>query len=142
MLKLLVPVDGSESSNRCIDVLVRKAGWYREPIEVHLLNVQPPIVSGNVTMFIKREQLEEYYRDEGLKALAEPRRKLDEAKVPYVYHIGVGEPAETIAKYARDKQCDQIFMGTRGMGRVTGMLLGSVAAKVIHLSDVPVLLVK
>jgi nucleotide-binding universal stress UspA family protein len=111
-------------------------------VEVHLLNVQPPIVSGNVTMFIKREQLEEYYRDEGLKALAEPRRRLDAAAVSYTFHIGVGDPAETIAKYAHDKQCDQIVMGTRGMGRVAGMLLGSVATKVIHLSAVPVLLVR
>jgi nucleotide-binding universal stress UspA family protein len=142
MLKLLVPVDGSESANRCIDVLMRKLGWYRDPVEVHLLNVQPPIVSGNVTMFIKREQLEEYYRDEGLKALAEPRRRLDAAAVSYTFHIGVGDPAETIAKYAHDKQCDQIVMGTRGMGRVAGMLLGSVATKVIHLSAVPVLLVR
>lgn len=142
MLKLLVPVDGSESANRCIDVLLRKVGWYRDGVEVHLLNVQPPIVSGNVTMFIKREQLDEYYRDEGLKALAEARRKLDAAGVPYVHHIGVGEPAETIARYAHEKQCDQIFMGTRGMGRIAGVLLGSVATKVIHLADVPVLLVK
>lgn len=142
MLKLLVPVDGSESSIRCIETLLRKIGWYRDPVEVHLLNVQPPIVSGNVTMFIKHEQLEEYYRDEGLKALAEARRRLDAAKVPYVFHIGVGEPAETIAEYARDKGCDQIFMGTRGMGRVAGMFLGSVATKVIHLAEVPVLLVK
>lgn len=142
MLKLLVPVDGSESANRCIDVLLRKLGWYRDPVEVHLLNVQPPIVSGNVTMFIKREQLDEYYREEGLKALVEPRRRLDAAGIAYRFHIGVGEPAETIAKYAHDKQCDQIVMGTRGMGRVAGMLLGSVATKVIHLADVPVLLVK
>jgi nucleotide-binding universal stress UspA family protein len=35
-----------------------------------------------------------------------------------------------------------VVMGTRGLGAVTGMLLGSVATKVIHLSDVPVLLVK
>jgi nucleotide-binding universal stress UspA family protein len=142
MLKMLVPVDGSESSNRCIDFFLRKIDWYREPVEAHLLNVQPPIVSGNVTMFIKREQLEDYYRDEGLKALASARRKLDAAKVRYVYHVSVGEPADTIAKYARDQHCDQICMGTRGMGRVSGMLMGSVATKVIHLADVPVLLVK
>jgi nucleotide-binding universal stress UspA family protein len=33
-------------------------------------------------------------------------------------------------------------MGTRGMGSVSNMLLGSVATKVIHLADVPVTLVK
>ena len=32
-----------------------------------------------------------------------------------------------------------IAMGTRGMGSVRNMVLGSVAAKVIHLAEVPVL---
>jgi nucleotide-binding universal stress UspA family protein len=33
-------------------------------------------------------------------------------------------------------------MGTRGLGAVTGMVLGSVATKVIHLANAPVTLVK
>ncbi len=33
-------------------------------------------------------------------------------------------------------------MGTRGMGSIANMLLGSVASKVLHLADAPVLLVK
>jgi nucleotide-binding universal stress UspA family protein len=35
-----------------------------------------------------------------------------------------------------------IVMGTRGMGGVAGLVLGSVATKVVHLSKVPVMLVK
>ncbi|HEX9811647.1 MAG TPA: universal stress protein [Burkholderiales bacterium] len=46
------------------------------------------------------------------------------------------------SQYAREKRCDQIYIGTRGLGPITGMLLGSVTTKVLHLSDVPVLLVK
>jgi hypothetical protein len=67
--------------------------------------------------------------------------KLDAAGVPYVHHISVGDPAEVIAEFAKQKGCDQIVMGTRGLG-ATGLLLGSVTTKLIHLSDVPVLLVK
>ncbi len=33
-------------------------------------------------------------------------------------------------------------MGTRGLGTVAGILLGSVATKVIHFADVPVTLIK
>ena len=142
MPKLLVPVDGSENSDRAVDFVIKKAGWCREPVEIHLLNVQPPIVSGNVTMFIRQEQLNDYYQEEGLKALQSARAKLDAAKVPYRHHIRVGDPAETIARYAKEQGCDQILMGTRGLGTVTSLLLGSVATKVIHLADVPVLLVK
>ena len=83
-----------------------------------------------------------FHHDEGLKALEAARNALEGAGIPHVFHIGVGDPAEVIAQYAREKGCDQIFMGTRGLGRIAGMLLGSVATKVIHLTNVPLLLVK
>jgi nucleotide-binding universal stress UspA family protein len=142
MPKLLVPVDGSENALRAVDFVIKKAGWYREPVEIHLLNVQPPIVSGNVTMFISQDQLNDYYQEEGLKALESARAKFDGAQVPYKHHILVGDPAETITRFAREQGCDQILMGTRGLGAIGSLLLGSVATKVIHLADVPVLLVK
>lgn len=142
MLKMLVPVDGSASSERAVDHLIKKSSWYKSPIEIHLLTVQPPIISGNVRMFISQEQLNDYYQDEGLKALKPAREKLDAAGLAYSFHIGVGDPAETIARYAKEKQCDQIFMGTRGMGSISSLLLGSVAIKVIHFAEIPVVLVK
>ena len=48
----------------------------------------------------------------------------------------------TIADCARDLQCDAIVMGTRGLGAIQTLLLGSVAVKVIHLADQPVTLIK
>ncbi|MFN0302201.1 MAG: universal stress protein, partial [Burkholderiales bacterium] len=36
----------------------------------------------------------------------------------------------------------EVVMGTRGLGSVSGLVLGSVATKIIHLVDVPVTLVK
>lgn len=143
MLKLLVPVDGSESANRAVDHLIDKLAWYKDGVEVHLLNVQHQLpYGGRVESVLGHEQVKQYHHDEGMAALKSAMQKLDAAKVKYHYHIGVGDEAETIARYARDKHCDQIAMGTRGMGSVSNLLLGSVATKVIHLAGVPVLLVK
>lgn len=141
MLKLLVPIDGSENSLRAVDYVIKTAGWYRESVEVHLLNVQHPL-PGDVGMFIRGDQIKQYHQEEGAKALAPARAKLDAAKLPYVAQVIVGDAADVITTYAKEKRCDQICMGTRGLGHVTGMLLGSVTTKVIHLTDVPVLLVK
>lgn len=141
MLRLLVPVDGSEVSRRAIDQLLKGLGGYKEPAEIHLLNVQHPL-HADVSMFVSADQIRQFHHDEGMKALRPAREKLDAAGVPYAFHIGMGDPAEVISQYAKEKACDQIILGTRGLGAVAGILLGSVATKVIHLSDVPVLLVK
>ena len=50
--------------------------------------------------------------------------------------------AEVIVRYVKDKRCDQIVMGTRGMSGVSSIVLGSVANKVIHVASVPVLLLR
>jgi nucleotide-binding universal stress UspA family protein len=50
--------------------------------------------------------------------------------------------AEVIARYAKDRRIDQIVMATHGRGAMAGLLMGSVTRKVLHLSNVPVLLVK
>ena len=139
MLKILVPVDGSENSSRTIRCLARKAGLYKVPLEIHLLNVQhafPGTVRG------VHEQAAQHHQDEGMKALAGVRKLLDDAGLKFEYHINVGEAAEVIAQFAKDHKVDEVMMGSRGASAVANMVLGSVATKVLHLVDVPVLLVK
>jgi nucleotide-binding universal stress UspA family protein len=137
-----LPVDGSENALRAVRHIIEKEDWYDGPIELHLLNVQMPIASGLVRTFISKSQLDDYYRDEGLAALADARAELDAGQVSHHDHVGVGELAATILDYARDKKCDLIVMGTRGHGTFGEVLLGSVASRVLHEASIPVLLVK
>ena len=141
MVIFLVPVDGSEHSNRTIERVIQQVKWYRDDVEVHLLNVQHAFPL-RAASHVGQGRVQAYHREQGLAMLAEARKRLDAAKVKYQFHIGIGEEADVICKYARAKKADQIIMGTRGMGSVSNLLLGSVATKVIHLSKVPVLLVK
>lgn len=142
MLKILLPVDGSTNATRAVTHVVGHESWYRDPLELHLLNVQLPVASGVVKSFIKPSQLNDYYRDESLAIMKEARAVLESAKRPYQRHIGVGDLATTILDYARELQCDLIAMGTHGRGAFAGALLGSVAAKVVSAAPVPVLLIK
>ena len=50
--------------------------------------------------------------------------------------------AETIDRVAREVGAHQIVMGTRGLGSLGNLFLGSVATKVVRLAQVPVALVK
>ena len=142
MQRILVPVDGSETALRAVDCALRLAHCSRGPVELHLLNVQPPIVSGGVRMFFKHDELEAYHQDSGQEALRAARERLDQAGQGYVQHVSVGPLGETIVAYAKEQRCDHIVMGTRGLGAMSGMVLGSVASKVIYLAEVPVTLVK
>ena len=65
-----------------------------------------------------------------------------EARLPFVSHRLVGPVAETILEKQRELGCDSIVMSTQGHGRIVGALLGSISAKVLHLAEVPVTLVK
>jgi len=141
MLRILVAVDGSESSDRAVAHLLKKLGWYKGPVEVHLLNVQAALPV-DVSRFIAQAQIDEFHKDQAERALASARKILDGAGVAYVMHIGIGEPARVIAHYAGEKAIDQIVMGTRGLGTVGSLVMGSVTTKVIGLTDVPVLLIK
>lgn len=139
--KWLIPMDGSDNALRAVDHVIGAAAKANAKPEISLVNVQHPL-SGDVTTFVNKEIVQDFHREEGHKALAAARQKLDAAGLPYTYHILVGEPALLICEFAKTHGCGQIVMGTRGLGTIGGMLLGSVTTKVVHLCDIPVVLVK
>lgn len=55
--------------------------------------------------------------------------------------IKAGQPARTIVGMAKEKNCDLIVVGSRGMGATENYLLGSVSHKVTGIADCPVLVV-
>jgi len=143
MLKILVAVDGSAPSSRAVDHLIRQVGVVKEAPEIHVLNVQHPLpYGGRVSSVVGHDRIAQFHREEGMAALKTAMQKLDAARIKYHHHIGVGAEAEVICQYAKEQGCDYIIVGTRGLGSVSNLVLGSVANKVIHLSPVPVLLVK
>jgi nucleotide-binding universal stress UspA family protein len=141
MRKILVPVDGSESAQRAVEYVAGLAK--HDPIiGIELLNVQFPIISGDIRRFVTQAMIDNYHREEGEAALKPAKRLLDGGGVPYNATILVGHIAETIADYALKHECESIVMGTRGMGPMKNLVLGSVATQVIHAAHVPVTLVK
>jgi nucleotide-binding universal stress UspA family protein len=141
-MKILLPVDGSECSLRALDHLVAHVGWFREVPEIHLLHVHAPIPIGRVQAHIGTETLHTYYLEEGQEHLAEAQKRLDAAGRFHTTHIHVGQPAEVIARMAGELVCDLIVMGSHGWGGMVGLVMGSVASRVLHLAPCPVLLLK
>ncbi len=139
MISVLLPVDGSESSARAVQMVIK---LYRRlaPLEIRLLHVQ-------VSDGVPADALGGPGGDRGdapqadRQALNAAQAMLTQAGVPYTSEVRKGYVPPVIADYAKSMNCDAIVMGTRGMGS-TAELIGSIARQVISLSDVPVTLVK
>lgn len=142
MLKILIAVDGSEHANRAIEAVGKMARSSLD-LEAILVCVSPePIFYGDYTV-ATIQKIEEDQKQQQNTVLT---KAMELAKAQ---GLKLGEPARAygvianeIVRIANDRQVDQIAMGTRGMGAMGNMILGSVAQRVIHQSAVPVLLTK
>ncbi|HEX5094097.1 MAG TPA: universal stress protein [Burkholderiales bacterium] len=142
-MRILLAVDGSKGSLDAVQHVIEHAGWFRSTPEVHLVTVHLPVPKlPGMGLAVGKAQIQRYYDEEGAAKLAAARKRLDAAGVAYRAQVLVGPVAETLVRYAKDKRCDLIVIGTRGLTAVGKALIGSTATKVLHLSDTPVLLVK
>ncbi len=143
MLRVLVPIDGSENALRALRFAAERLRRLDpEGIELFLLNVQPAIATGDVRLFVSEEQIRHYYQEEGEMALASAKTMLSDQHIPFTAHVYAGHVAESIAGFAKDKHCHMIVIGTRGLGTVMNLIMGSVTTRVIQLTELPVVLVK
>jgi nucleotide-binding universal stress UspA family protein len=95
-----------------------------------------------VRAYLSEKEYRRFTTKRAQAALDPAVRRLARAGVPYRAHTVWGDIAPEIVRIARRFKCESIVMGTRGMGAIGNLLLGSVATKVIHLSKAPVTLVK
>jgi nucleotide-binding universal stress UspA family protein len=140
MRKILLAVDGSEHSRRAalfvID-LTRDHG----PLDIQLLNVQPKPLEYQ-TRGMEPEAITSHLTTLGHDALKPVVQTFNAASVSFESHVKFGDVAETVVNLANELACDTIVIGTRGLGALSGLAMGSVTRKVLHLSELPVVCVK
>ena len=137
----LVPIDGSDISLHSATWITQHAAEWREPPHIHLINVQAALPN-DIGRFIDAETIRQFHLEAGMAALAAAHEQLAAAGLAPELHVLVGDAALTITTFADSHGCTQILIGTRGHSGLTGTLLGSVAMTVVHLSKVPVLLIR
>lgn len=140
MQKVLLPVDSSDSAFQAALYLVdfiRKYG----PVEIHVVNVQPKPVEWQ-TRGMEKEAINDHLMTDAQLAMKPVLDLFGEKGIACQAHVKLGDPAETLVALADELGCDHILMGTRGLGAISGMVLGSVTRKVLHLANIPVLCIK
>ena len=141
-MKILLPADGSQYTQRAAEYLATHPEAYGRTTELHLLHVRPPIPYPGAAAMAGRDAIEKFEREESLEALATAEKPLRGANLPFLSTWEIGDPAESIAAYAKKHAIDLVVMGSHGRGALAGWALGSVVRKVIATTKVPVLVVR
>jgi nucleotide-binding universal stress UspA family protein len=141
MNNVLVPIDGSAAALRALEHAVQVLRVH-PGARVHVLNVQPPKIHAWPSPLVSPDMINAELRKDGQRLLVQAEEMARAAGVGCSAHVSIGLPAEEIMDYAGRNACDGIWMGTRGLSAVSGLVLGSVAQRVVHLAQVPVTLVK
>jgi nucleotide-binding universal stress UspA family protein len=136
--RILLPFDGSPACESALAHVRALSKAY--DIEIHLLNVQPPVMAGEVTLFMTAQTVELQRRAAAERVLSSAKGELRSLRIPYVTEVAFGSPAEEIVRCAATSHCTKIVMGTRAGFR--GLLRRSVAHRVVRRAPVPVTIVK
>jgi nucleotide-binding universal stress UspA family protein len=80
--------------------------------------------------------------DESQEYLDKVKAEFEAAGIAASTELGYGEPAREIVKFANEKSCDLVAMGTHGHKLLADLLLGTTASRVQHNLSVPVLLLR
>lgn len=140
--RLLVPVDGSESSFKAARYAVRLA--CREGCEIKALHVVDEETANDMADYTERpvSAILNRMKRSGEGYLEDVEKIGKEAGVDVAGQIVVGIPYREVLDFAAKKDIDLIVMGTVGRKGPRRVLIGSVTERIIEHSSVPVLVVK
>ncbi|WP_394232165.1 universal stress protein [Niallia oryzisoli] len=138
--RILVAIDGSEKSEKALKSALQFAN--ERYSKVGIIHVKK-----NITIYetMSSEVVDEMYSEmkkEADELFKRAQILADDYGVEIETHYEIGEPAILIVKMAEDRNYQLIVMGSRGLGGIKSLMLGSVSQRVSQLSHCPVLIVK
>jgi nucleotide-binding universal stress UspA family protein len=136
---ILIAYDGSEHARRAAKIAGDLAREQMNGVEIWVVVVVEAIPGDLGEPFLS--QLIERRTSSGQALLNEAISEIGEGVDTHREFL-FGSPAECILQVAETRSCDLIVMGTRGLGLLQGLLLGSQSHKVISHSACPVMVVK
>jgi nucleotide-binding universal stress UspA family protein len=133
----LVGYDGSEASERAVDVAIDLAQCTDAEILV-LAVARPPEPATRVEVDAVLDDAREHFSDGFIKV----RERAKSVEVHLETMIEVGHPAEHLIHQAEIIHAELIIVGRKGTSLFEKLILGSVSERVIRFANCPVMVMK
>lgn len=140
-MNILLPVDGSKYTKRMLAYVAAHDEWLGGRHRYTVLTVVP-YMRANAAAVASRKAIDRHYHDEQQAVLAPVRVFFAKRQLDAEFVGETGDAAERIAELARRLEPDLIVMGSHGRNPLAGLVMGSVATKVLAMTQAPVLLVR
>lgn len=136
---ILIAYDGSEHARKAAILAGELAHNQKGEAVVWIVTVMDPSPRDWGEPYLS--QYIEHHTNTGQKMIDEAAALIG-TDVEVHRELLFGAPSKSILQVAETRGCDLIVMGTRGLGMVEGLLLGSQTQRVISNASCPVLIVK
>lgn len=137
--RILLAVDGSEHAVHAARVAAEMAHCMK-PAELRIVvayDLIPPYLGEPNMQVVVNNRLKE-----AQATLKKAVELVGNSQIDVHTELIEGSPAEAILDVANTRHSDIIVMGSRGLGRLAGLLLGSTSQKVVSHAPCPVLIVR
>jgi len=144
--KILVATDGSDHANHALKYATESAvKWDAKLIILSVIPPIRPIIPDPDELFLTHtsefdNRLESSYKkilDEAVNTAVKSH-----PDIKFEARLKKGHPANVIVDVAKSEGVDLIVMGSRGLGGITGSILGSTSQAVVHSCTCPILIIK
>ncbi|NLI13404.1 universal stress protein [Pelotomaculum propionicicum] len=143
--RILLASDGSENALRAAEFtagLVKTAPAIKVTVIVVNEMLEKMKYYSPLRSPVIFEEVEIFFKDKTQDALDNTIKIFKDFGIEVEGVVKVGNPAQDVVEYAREKGFAQIVVGSRGMGSLKGIVLGSVSSKIVQLAGCPVTVVK
>jgi nucleotide-binding universal stress UspA family protein len=142
MTRIVLAVDGSDPSLAATRALIKHRPLYKDPVEIHLLHVCPPIPRLYGSHYVvDAATIERILKEDAEQAMISSKILFDKWGIAYSSEYFVGEAPAMITSIAEEKGADFIYVGARGLGALKGAILGSTTLKLLQLAKTPVVVI-
>ena len=138
--KIIFASDGSDNAHRAgLAAVELVKDISLKSITVIHIATSPPAQSRMIKADFDAHTLLE---EDAKEIMKQTFKEINNAGISVDVKVAFGDPADEIVKIIEKEGADLLVIGSRGLGSITGVLIGSVSQKIVHEAPCPVMIVK